>query len=98
VRRRMDLERDTNPNHPCAGETRAKRSRAVHDARQLSDEAGAAECEKLGLKTSYQTLQDAGTSSGETHVGLGRNGGECLVSRREASNESSVRVVCDDGE
>jgi hypothetical protein len=61
VRRRMDLERDTNPNHPCAGETRAKRSRAVHDARQLSDEAGAAECEKLDLKTSYQTLQDAGT-------------------------------------
>jgi hypothetical protein len=33
----------------------------VHDARQLSDEAGAAECEKLGLKTSYQTNQDAGT-------------------------------------
>ena len=57
----MDLEGDTNPNHPCAGDTRAKRSRAVHAARQLSDEAGAAECEKLGLKTSYQTNQDGGT-------------------------------------
>ena len=57
----MDLEGDTNPNHPCAGDTRAKRSRAVHAARQLSDEAGAAECETLGLSSSYQTLQDAGT-------------------------------------
>jgi hypothetical protein len=38
-----------------------KRSRAVHAARQISDEAGAAECEKLGLKTSYPTLQDNGT-------------------------------------
>jgi hypothetical protein len=38
-----------------------KRSRAVQAARQLSDEAGAAECETLGLSSSYQTLQDAGT-------------------------------------
>jgi hypothetical protein len=60
-RRRIDLEQDTNPNHPCAAAIRTKRSRAVHAARQLSDEAGAAECEKLGLKTSYPTLQDVGT-------------------------------------
>jgi hypothetical protein len=95
-RRRIDLERVTNPNHPCAAAIRTKRSRAVHAARQLSDEAGAAECEKLGLKTSYPTLQDNGTYLNPPWVG--RNGGECLVSRREASNESSVRVVCDDGE
>jgi hypothetical protein len=60
-RRRIDLERDTNPNHSFAAAIRTKRSRAVHAARQISDEAGAAECEKLGLKTSYQTNQDAGT-------------------------------------